>query len=102
MGNTVNLDLFPHLLNPVDQQIERNAVRFYTEHCFAIPAPLVTQYMKQYYLVYWRGEFILDQMREGFIIRKTSQDNRLIQYKVVFKTPLTRAKSLLDWKINSH
>ena len=94
MSNTRQLEIFPHLTNPVDRTIEMNAVRFYTNQCFAIPTPLANQYMKQYFLVYWRGSFILEQMREGYISRKTSQDNRLLKYKIVFKTPLTRGKIL--------
>lgn len=87
-------ELFPHTTNPVDRTIEMNAVRFYTNQCFAIPKPLANHYMKQYFLVYWRGSFILEQMQEGYITRKRSIDNRLLRYKIVFKTPLTRGKIL--------
>ena len=90
------LEIFPHLTNPVDATIERNAVKFYTNQCFAVPSPLADRYFKQYFLVYWRGEFILQQSesKQGYITRKNSRDMRLIDYKIVFKTPLTRGKIL--------
>lgn len=94
---TNQLPLFPHIgPNPVDKTIERNAIKFYTEKVFSIEDPIARKYYKQYFLVYWRGSFILDQSSNtnGTISRKTSTDNRIVQYKIVYKTPLTRGKIL--------
>lgn len=91
--NHNSIDLFPHTIiqpNTMDMQIERNAVRFYSTKCFSLPLPITSRYFKHYFLLYYRGDYILNQINDnqGFLRYKNTK------YQIVYKLPLTRGKIL--------
>ncbi len=67
-----------------DRILIQSGVRFYTENCFVIPAPIVSKYLKTYKLIYWHGFFLLATMQAGMIERDG------VAYRVKFHRNLTR------------
>lgn len=63
----------------LDATIIRSGIRFYSQYCFKIPAPIVENYFSTYNLLYWSAKHTYHRIIEGFII----QDG--IKYKVIYK-----------------
>ena len=72
----------------LDHTVLRNSIRFYSTKSFTIPSEISVQYFSKYYLVYWRGAYLLTQIKSG-----TIQHNHTL-YSVVYKRGLTRGKIL--------
>lgn len=85
--NPKNLDLFPEA-NTVEYNSIRNAVRFYSTQVFAMGPNVSRLYFKEYFILYWSGDWIIESSNEGKLNRNGKQ------YQIVYKSPLTRGKIL--------
>ena len=85
-----DLELFPESINTVDYNSIRNAVRFYSTKVFSIGPAISRLYFKEYFLLYWSGDWIIESSKDkqGILNRNSKS------YEIVYKTPLTRGKIL--------
>lgn len=89
MNKSGKLELaFPPTI--AEQMILKSGIRFYTTNCFCIPAPIVDRYFQSYHLLYWSGDYLLKQIKEGTITKDG------ITYQIRFKAGLTRGKILAN------
>lgn len=60
----------------------RAGIKFFSEHTFAIPAPIVNDYFIEYKLIYWSGYYLIKAMSQekGYISRGHTK------YKVIYNT----------------
>ena len=70
----------------IDYTTERNATRFYATKCFSIPPPLVSSHFSKYYLLYWSGSHLIEQIQHGAI-----SHNGTI-FAIEYKRGLTRGR----------
>jgi hypothetical protein len=74
----------------IDYTTERNATRFYATKCFAIPPPLVQSHFSKYYLLYWSGSYLLEQIKQGAIAHNG------IVFAIEYKRGLTRGRIIAN------
>ena len=72
----------------IDYTTERNATRFYATKCFAIPPPLVSSHFSKYYLLYWSGSHLIEQIVHGAI------SHNGVVFALEYKRGLTRGRIL--------
>lgn len=77
-------ELFKIPYNQAERLLIQSGIRYYTLGCSRIPAPIVDKYFDTYYLLYWRGTHLLEQIQAG-LIEKYDQ-----AFKVVYHNNLTR------------
>lgn len=63
----------------LDRTIMRSGIRFYTEHCFKIPAPIVESEFSVYNLLYWSIKHTYHRIIEGMI------EYQGTRYRVIYK-----------------
>jgi len=81
-----NLEMFPESVSEVDRALIRNAVRFYAHHVFSVGPSVSRLYFKEYYILYWSGDWIIESSKDKQgILRRNGKD-----YEIVFKHPTTR------------
>lgn len=92
------INLFPLPLTASDHQNIRSAIRFYSEHCWSLPQPLIDNYFIEYKLLYWAGDYLLDNLttNEGQLMRINPLTSAKKCYKLAFHRNLTRGKILAD------
>lgn len=77
-------NLFPEPYNEVERMIMRNGIKFYLYNTFRIPYPVTYKYFSEYRLLYWSGEYLLEQISVGMIERYCAV------YQVIYHDGLTR------------
>lgn len=85
-----NLQLFPESISTVDYNTIRNAVRFYSTKIFHIGPNITRMYFKEYFLLYWSGDWIINQSKnkQGILHRNSKE------YEIIYKYPTTRGRIL--------
>ena len=81
-------ELFPIPYSKVELTILKAGLRFYTEQCAAIPAPIVSRYYYKYYLLYWSRTYLLNSIKEGCIVHDG------VAYRVIYGGNNTRGRIL--------
>ena len=84
-------ELFPIPANRAEQLILRTAIKKYSEELWSIPYPLQYKYFYEYFLLYWKGEYLIKKAVEGYL-----QNHMGTTYKIVYKPGLTRGKILAN------
>lgn len=63
----------------VDRKVMQSGIRFYTNYCTKIPAPIVSAHFDVYKLLYWSAKHTLHRIIEGYI------ESEGVQYKVIYR-----------------